>query len=178
MSWPFLLIIIPLLRSTRIDWLLIQHLCIVCVFTLCPKRLVGAPAPLLPVSPVAVCETARHRETQPETSPSTHTHPQPGWEFVCAHTDSQPHGVPPSQGREIGGAAAEKRLSVCVCVRKSTDWSIWNYRNGSADCSIWTNGSIWVWARHCTQEEKEKSPTRRFGEVFSVLEFYSLQGVL
>jgi len=26
--------------------------------------------------------------------------------------------------------------------------------------------------------ENEKSPTRRFGEVFSVLEFYSLEGVL
>ena len=39
MSWPFLLIIIPLLRYTKIDLYcaifqtLIQHLCIVCVFT-------------------------------------------------------------------------------------------------------------------------------------------------
>ena len=40
MSWPFLLIIIPLLRSTRI-----------CVFTLCTTRLVGAPAPP-PLSPL------------------------------------------------------------------------------------------------------------------------------
>ena len=55
MTWPFLLTIIPLLRSTRIDLhcaifqtligFLIQHLCIVCVFTLCPTWLVGAPAP-------------------------------------------------------------------------------------------------------------------------------------
>ena len=65
MSWPFLLIIIPLLRYTKIDLYCaifqthigfsysISVLYVYSpVFTLCPKRLVGAPAPPLPVSPV------------------------------------------------------------------------------------------------------------------------------
>ena len=41
-----------LMFQTHIGFL-IQHLCIICVFTLCPKRLVGAPArPPLPMSPL------------------------------------------------------------------------------------------------------------------------------
>ena len=100
MSWPFLLILIPLLRSTRINVhcaMFQTHIgfsysiSVKYVFTLCPKRLVGAPAPPpLPVSPVcsdwsgrceaSCCEertgfrvgdTARHNETHPE---HTHTH--------------------------------------------------------------------------------------------------------
>ena len=58
MSWPFLLIIIPLLRSTKIDlycaifqthigfsYSISVKYVYSPVFTLCPKRLVGAPAP-------------------------------------------------------------------------------------------------------------------------------------
>jgi len=53
MTWPFRLIIIPLLRSTRIhlhcsmfqNHIGFSYSISVCVFTLCPTRLVGAPLP-------------------------------------------------------------------------------------------------------------------------------------
>ena len=91
------------------------------LYSLCIHSLSYTPCwsstPPLLVSPVAVCETARHSETQPET----HTHPQPGWEFVCVlrlssavsccfadptpvsqltlstPRSSEPHNVPPTR---------------------------------------------------------------------------------
>ena len=123
MSWPFLLIIIPLLRYTRIDLHcsmflnhidFLIHLCIVCVFTLCPTRRAGLAAPPFEARGAdsvswitgVVSWSARQRDTA-ELSLSQAV-------SVC--------GDPRSRGWE------NIRLSecVCVCVRSSTDWSIWS----------------------------------------------------
>ena len=84
MSWQFLLIIIPLLRSTKINVygaIFQTHsgfsysISVSYVYSLSVLNGLLELLRPLPVSPVAVCETARHCRTQPG---HTHTHPQPG----------------------------------------------------------------------------------------------------
>jgi len=113
---------------------------------------------------------ARQRDTaKPSPKPArahthTHTHTRSlaASLCVCSHTDSQPR--PAISRWEIRGAAAEKRLSVCEEVR------------GLVHLGMVTSpypGRI-KWK----MKNLQRSVLGQHRQVFSLLEFYSLQGVL
>ena len=231
MSWPFLLIIIPLLRSTRIDLrcsmfqthigFLIQHLCIVCVFTLCPKRLVGAPDPL-PVSPLCSDWSARPLCSDESTTVTA----EHQWLCVTMAFFSNQKMTPVmtniweccvGSGCRVGGTLWGSLL----CPLRHEERTVWAgllvsfpgccvgpaRQRDTAELSLSTHThsqpedprsrgwekirlSVCVWGaprigpfgRYVTKKWKKKNLQRgvlgQQRQVFSVFEFYSLQGVL
>ena len=155
MSWPFLLIVIPLLRYTKI------HL---------------------------YCGRLRDSETQRNLARNTHT--PAAWLGVCVcaqaefrgvslsrrpHTSEPAHSVPLLAAASL---ATSRRVCVCVCVcvRKSADWS---KRNGSADVtSLYPNTSLYPRRKKWKKRNLQRGVLGQHRRVFSVLELYSLQGVL